>query len=226
MGTLSIGMVNNLLWLGRYTERVFTTLSMFLKYYDQMLESPEMYKTYVNDFGLDDIYDDRKDFIARYLYDESLDFSLISTMYQAFDNAVILRDQITSDTLCYIQMALTTFSQSQAHSSPVFSLLPAKDYIYAFWGSIDDCVDDEQARDIIRIGRYIERIDMYTRLDMDQAKIIVEFQRLSRRMDRMQEREQIFSQFFYDKLTDLIMTKTQYSKPEVIQCLSQLTEQQ
>ncbi len=225
MGTISIGMVNNLFWLGRYTERVFTCLTTFLKCYDEMLEYPETYLTYVNDFGLLNIYEDRKDFISRYLYDETLDFSMTSALILAFDNAVVLRDQISSDTLCYIQLALNVFAQSQAQATPVFSLLPVKDYIYAFWGSIDDCVSDEQTRDLIRIGRYIERIDLYTRLDMDYSKILVEFKRLTRRMDRMIEREYIFSQFFYDKLTELILHREEFSKPEVIQCLTQLMEQ-
>lgn len=225
MGTISIGLVNNLFWLGRYTERVFTTLTTFLKYYDQMLENPEFYKEYVQDFGLDNIFESRKDFIARYIYDETLEFSLKSAMTHAFDNGIVLRDQISSDTLCFIQLALNVFNQNHVQGSPVFTLLPVKDYIYAFWGSIDDCVSDEQSRDIIRIGRYIERIDLYTRLDMDRNKIIVEFGRLTRRMDRMIERDFIFSQFFYDKLTDLILHRTDYSKQEVIQCLTQMMEQ-
>ena len=39
MGTITAVNVNNLFWLGRYTERVFSTLNAFFKYADKMLDS-------------------------------------------------------------------------------------------------------------------------------------------------------------------------------------------
>ena len=38
MGIISIEKADHLFWLGRYTERVFTTLRMFFKYFDEMLD--------------------------------------------------------------------------------------------------------------------------------------------------------------------------------------------
>ena len=45
MGIVSVEKANHLYWLGRYTERVFTTLKGFISVYDNMLDSdPTAYK--------------------------------------------------------------------------------------------------------------------------------------------------------------------------------------
>ena len=47
MGIVSVEKANHLYWLGRYTERVFTTLKGFISVYDNMLDSdPTAYKKY------------------------------------------------------------------------------------------------------------------------------------------------------------------------------------
>ena len=41
MGIISIKSTDNLFWLGRYVERVFTTLRVFSEYYDKMIDKDE-----------------------------------------------------------------------------------------------------------------------------------------------------------------------------------------
>ena len=41
MGIISMEKVDHLYWLGRYTERVYTTLRVFFHIYDKMIEQPE-----------------------------------------------------------------------------------------------------------------------------------------------------------------------------------------
>ena len=41
MGIISIEKTNHLFWLGRYCERVFTTLKVFRKYYDTMIDGSQ-----------------------------------------------------------------------------------------------------------------------------------------------------------------------------------------
>ena len=47
MGIISIEKADHLFWLGRYAERVFTTLDTFMKYFDQMLDmDDEAYRNF------------------------------------------------------------------------------------------------------------------------------------------------------------------------------------
>ena len=39
MGIMSVEKFQHLFWLGRYTERVFSTLRIFCKYYDKMIDN-------------------------------------------------------------------------------------------------------------------------------------------------------------------------------------------
>ncbi|MBE6877022.1 MAG: alpha-E domain-containing protein, partial [Ruminococcus sp.] len=71
MGTISIEHSDRLYWLGRYTERAFTTLGTLQKLYDKMIDNSADYQDYLNAFGLNDIYSDKTAFIRSFLYTEN-----------------------------------------------------------------------------------------------------------------------------------------------------------
>jgi hypothetical protein len=54
MSTISKEHSDRLYWLGRYTERVFTTLLTLQKLYDNMLDRQRGYTEYLGYFGLPD----------------------------------------------------------------------------------------------------------------------------------------------------------------------------
>lgn len=57
MGAITGININNLFWLGRYVERVFTTLNSFFKYADRFIEGgDEAYERYLRDINVPDIY--------------------------------------------------------------------------------------------------------------------------------------------------------------------------
>ena len=58
------------------------------------------------------------------------------------------------------------------------------DNILAFWGIIDDQVEDENTRNIIKVGKRVERIDLYSRLHMPASALRREVRRLLGRIDR------------------------------------------
>ena len=56
MGIVSVEKVNHLFWLGRYTERVFTTLKTFDRYFDVMLDQePDIYQKFCRRLAIPDI---------------------------------------------------------------------------------------------------------------------------------------------------------------------------
>ncbi|MGM9572687.1 MAG: alpha-E domain-containing protein [bacterium] len=185
MGIISLEKINCLFWLGRYSERVFTTLKAFGQYYDKMIDyDADAYKEFCAALNIPDIYLYKEDFIYRYLFEKENPDSICSNMNRAFDNAVILRDEITSETLAYIQMALDVMKVNHQATAPVLALLPVLDYLYAFWGSVEDNVLNDEARYIMKCGRYIERLDLYLRLNFQDREIAKECGRLKNRLQK------------------------------------------
>ena len=71
MGIISIEKADHLYWLGRYTERVYTTLRVFFHIYDNMIEQPEgIYAKYCKRLNIPDIYTSNRQFAQSYLFDE------------------------------------------------------------------------------------------------------------------------------------------------------------
>lgn len=161
-----------LYWLGRYTERVYTTLKVFYNYYDAMIDRNEnAYITLCEQLDIPNIYTSEQDFIYRFLFDKNDPNSILTSLNRSYDNGIVLRNEISSDSLAYIQMALDIYTASSTSDVPTMALLPVQDYILAFWASIDDNVLDQRARSIIKCGRYLERLDLYLRLDFPEQTI-------------------------------------------------------
>lgn len=191
MGIISLEKADHLLWLGRYTERVFTTMQCFFKHFDEMIDQEndkEFYKEFLKAVNIPDIYGDEETFINRYLFDESDMNSLVSNLTRAFDNGIIVRDEISTTSLSYLQMSLDILKNPnimQNNQRPVYDLQDLVDYYYAFWGSVDDCVLDEECRNIIKVGRYIERLDLYLRLKYPYSAIQKEFAKFLNRLEKV-----------------------------------------
>ena len=184
MGIISVEHTNQLFWLGRYSERVYTTLRIFSDRFDSMLDLKETeYEEFCKRQEIPNIYTSAEDFAKRYCFDEEDPNSIISNLSRAYDNAVVLREEIGSGTLSYIQMAVYAMNKAKESDAPLFELQHVIDNIVAFWGIIDDSVDDEQVRSIVKLGKRVERIDMYARMHMDRKEMKREVVRLNYRVD-------------------------------------------
>lgn len=172
MDTISLEKRDCLYWLGRYTERVYTTLKAFYDYYDVMIDRQEdAYVRLCERLDIPNIYESEQDFIRRFLFDRNDPNSIFTSLNRSYDNGIVLRNEISSDSLAYIQMSLDIYAASAGSDVPTMALLPVQDYLLAFWASIDDNVIDQRARSIIKCGRYVERLDLYLRLGFDTELI-------------------------------------------------------
>ena len=62
---------DNLFWLGRYTERVFTTLSQFFPFYDRVMDTDvDAFRPFARALDLPEDFEDFDAFIHSFLYDE------------------------------------------------------------------------------------------------------------------------------------------------------------
>ena len=185
MGIISLGQKDSILWLGRYTERVYTTIKFFAPYYDRMIDSPEdMHQDFCAKLEIPDIYEGREDFLRRYCYDSSNPDSIASNLLRAYDNAIVLREMLGTETLCYVQLAYYEMQRAAVSDAPMMELQKVMDNIVAFWGSADDSIDDVQVRDILVTGRRIERVDLYARLRVGREEIRRFVMRLTTRLKR------------------------------------------
>ncbi len=166
MGTISVEQQDSLYWLGRYTERVYTTISQFSHYFDLMIEDSEAerYDEFCKSLDIPNIYTSREDFIERYCYDEENPDSIISNLNRGFGNAIILREILGTRTFSYIQLAVYKMKEAALSDSPIIDLQKVCDNIVAFWGMADDSIQNDRARDLIKTGRRVERVDLFGRM--------------------------------------------------------------
>ena len=158
MSILSFGNSERLFWLGRYSERVYTGIRALSGTLDSSAE--------------------------RKCFDESNPESLYCSLMYAYDNAIVLRDEIGSEAFSYIQMAVYEMNSAKKSPAPMLQLQKVNDNIAAFWGMADDVISDENVRGIIKLGKRIERVDLYARGSAGNDEIRREVTRLTYRIEK------------------------------------------
>lgn len=185
MGIISVNKADNLYWLGRYTERVYTTLRLFFHIYDKIIEQPEgIYSSYCERLNIPNIYSSNRQFVQSYLFEKENPDSVLSNLIRAYDNAIVLREELSSNVLSYVQLAVDTFEACRKTTAPLLELQQVIDYLLAFWGCADDYVEDEECRNILKCGKYVERLDLCIRLDYHRKDLRKEYQKLINRLHR------------------------------------------
>ncbi len=185
MGIISVEQADHLYWLGRYTERVYTTLRIFSRSFDILIDGmAEHYEDFCKSIDIPNIYTDKKDFVTRYPFDTENPDSIISNLNRAYDNAITLRESIGSETLAFIQLAIYAMNKAAMSKSPLIELQKVTDNLLAFYGTVDDQIDSENVRNIIKAGKRIERIDLYARLGVDRKELARAVHRMIPRVER------------------------------------------
>ncbi|MGM9525015.1 MAG: alpha-E domain-containing protein [Peptococcaceae bacterium] len=185
MGVISLEKSQHMYWLGRYIERVFTTLQAYSIYFDRMIEEGEvLYQQFCTALGIPDVYGSQQIFFENYLFDNKDPFSVSSSLNRAFDNGVVLRDEISSESLSYIHLAMERLEAARDSRERLVDLQQVQDYLYAFWGSVDDCADSELCRNLMKCGRYQERLDLYVRLHYAHPEVERTFCKLQKRIEK------------------------------------------
>lgn len=164
---ISATKANRLYWLGRYAERVYLSLHLLRKSYDNMIDGGDLqYLDYYKRLDASSVYPDKMSFMQGFMYDEKNPNSLLAGMERANDNAIVLREEIMSETLSYIQLSLVRLKEAAtAGTTNITDLQCVTDYLLAFWGSVDERIFDDDIRHLMRIGRLVENIDLHVRFD-------------------------------------------------------------
>lgn len=185
MGIISVEQTSRLYWLGRYAERVYTLVRCYFKSYDTMIDEVcDSYHQFCEMIDIPDIYEDKADFMQSYPFEESNPDSIISNLIRAYDNAIVLRENIGSESLSYIQLAIYEMNKAKTSDAPLMELQQVIDDLLAFWGMIDDRLDDDHIRNIIKSGKRVERFDLYARLELGRDVLVREANRMIPRIEK------------------------------------------
>lgn len=223
---ISAKKANRLYWLGRYECRVYLTLHQLNKCFDEMIDGePDDYTEFWSKLDATGIYKTNEEFTFGMLYDDTNPCSVLSAQKFAMDNAILLREDIMSETLSYLEMSVALLKKCKQEATVNIShLQPVIDWALAFWGSAEQRLQNHKALDIMMIGRNIENLDMQIRFDYPFRRVALAYDSLKRYCRSMSGAldENISSQL------DKLITLEQYDlgddeyKTELIKYVNQL----
>ena len=206
MGAVTLSMQNRLFWLGRYTERVYTTIQFLLEQYDKSLDSEGMTPAeFCRRMGIPCREAYRQDFFRHYLFDAENPDSVHTSVEQMLGNGMVLRETITSPTLAYLQMAHNAMELAAESDGPSVQLQWVLDDIMAFRGSLDDCVEGENTRNTTKCGSLVERLSLMLRLNWRSGRLQPE---LRKRLNRLYKTDLPIDRAALDTVTGSAMGGT------------------
>ena len=179
---ISATKANRLYWLGRYECRVYLTVHQLNKCFDEMIDGePDVYTEFRSRLDATGIYTTNEEFTYGMLYDETNPGSVLSAQKFAMDNAILLREDIMSETLSYLEISIALIKRcNQNQTVNISHLQPVIDWSLAFWGSAEQRVQNHKALDIMMIGRNIENLDMHIRFDYPFRRVALAYESLKR----------------------------------------------
>lgn len=171
---------NRLYWLGRYEERVYMTLHLLRQCYDKMIDGDASdYEDFWIRLDGSGTYSTPDEFRLGMLYDQKNPNSIICEMNYAKDNAILLREDIMSETLSFIEMSIAHMNACKAKSETnITALQPITDWSLAFWGSVFQRLHNPKVVSLIVVGRNVEYIDMLVRFDYPFDRIIQSYKEI------------------------------------------------
>lgn len=187
MGTISVEHGDRLFWLGRYAERAFTTMHVLEILYDRGIDSnPDSYTEYLTSLGFENTFSDGVEFFESFIFDKDNPGSVASSLSRAYDNGIVLREEISTESLSFLQMAMDNLDEARDNGKSLrLAMLPIQDILYGFWGCINDHIFHNEIINIMYCGKYVERLDLYLRLDYPFNKVEQEFRRLCEHLQRV-----------------------------------------
>ncbi|MCQ2194053.1 MAG: alpha-E domain-containing protein [Paludibacteraceae bacterium] len=177
---ISANKANRLFWLGRYVERVYMTLHLLRRVSDKMIDGqPADYEGFWKKLDVTDSYSSTGEFTLGMMYDDQNPGSILSSLNRAMDNAIMLREDIKSETMSYIEMSISLMKSYRAEAmANITNLQPVTDWMLAFRGSAAQRIDSSKILSTIAIGQIVEKIDIMLRFCYCYERIATQYNML------------------------------------------------
>ena len=163
MGLISLRTANQLYWLGRYVQRALDVLH---RLYDTRGNDKALIGLGVEEFceclGIESEFANRDAFLQALFFEKANSYSILFSLTTAYENAVFLRNTIGHEGFAYLRLALNTLESLRVVN--FYDVKPVIDYLYAFWGSLDECADP-RVRAMVRWGKWVEIRDLAGRFE-------------------------------------------------------------
>ena len=168
---------NRLFWLGRYVQRVYMTMHLLRRVYDKMIDGePADYDAFWKKMDMADSYGSTGEFQLGMMYDEANAGSVLSSLNRAMDNAIMLREDIKSETMSYIEMSISLMKKFRSEAmSNVTNLQPVTDWMLAFRGSAAQRIEEPRVLSILAVGQIVEKIDIMLRFCYCYDRIALQY---------------------------------------------------
>ena len=178
---------NSLYWLGRYEERVYITLHLLRKCYYRMIDGEmDDYSHLWTRLDTAGNYQTVEAFSFGMMYDDSNPSSVLSAQTKAMDNAILLRENIRSETLSYLEMSIALLKAcKEQQETNVTALQSVTDWSLAFWGSAEQRLRNHRALYLMMLGRNVENLDMLIRFEYPYERIALAYDSLKRYTHQM-----------------------------------------
>jgi len=174
LSAISPAKANRLYWLGRYSERVCTALHILRKYYDAIIdhEDTDAPSVFCSKMGIPCEYSQNsREWVHKYLYSTELSYSVINMLERVKDNAILLREELKSESLQYIELAINYMKEAGEKDLKLYDIQFITDTMYSFWGAAEDRIYNSKVRDLITTGKCIEKLDLYIRFEYEADRI-------------------------------------------------------
>ena len=164
---------DQLFWLGRYTERVFTTLKRFHATYDANVDlTTKDFSSFCRQLDIPlPAGEDPSALVSDVLYNRDNPASVCSSMRAAFGNALVLRPELGTETSSYVELALKSLMESKDPTTMLSRHRAVRDDLLAFWGAVEDGMSSGEAKALLFFGKYVERIDLWSRFGVSEAQL-------------------------------------------------------
>ncbi|MCC8357958.1 MAG: alpha-E domain-containing protein [Oscillospiraceae bacterium] len=220
MDTVTLSKQNRLYWLGRYSERTYTTLQYMLAEFDQVLDGATVdYPAFCQKMGIHCPYTDTEDFWQHYLFDAEDVNSIRSSIDNMLGNGMVLRETITTPSLSYLQMVQDAIVMAASSASPHVELQWVLDDIMAFRGCFDDAVDEEDVRNTLKAGGFVERLSLMLRLDWRTERLKRELLKL---LNRLYKTNLPINHEALDVIQSAVMEGAEIDKPLLLRSVESL----
>ena len=85
----------------------------------------------------------------------------------------MLRPEIGTDTLAYVELALNKLRASKTAVERIDAQRTVGDYLLTFWGALEDGDSATEVKAFVMAGKYLERLDLFSRFRAGRGRLQV-----------------------------------------------------